>query len=144
MRITLILPVVLLLAGCSLLRPMPEARQPSPVQISLSRTLYSYHMPAQSIPPAANRDPQVDAAIHSMQRIATAQGMIFDGSRAGEGTVFVGREGSAGQMVLAIAVFPEAGRVAMQDVYQWRASDMSAGFHMRKKFLETLSQPPGR
>ena len=79
-----------------------------------------------------------------MQRIAADEGLIFDGSRAADGTVIVGRRGSADQMVLAIAVYPKAGRIAMQDVYNWKASDMSEGFRMRQRFLDTLRQPPAQ
>ncbi len=142
MKTTVIVPIVMLLAGCSIIDPMPESRDPSPVQLSLSGMIRTYRLPSQSIPPSTNNDPQVDAAIHSMQRIAADEGLIFDGSRAADGTVIVGRMGSTGQMVLAMAVYPKTGRIAMQDVYQWKATDMSEGFKMRERFLETLRQPP--
>jgi hypothetical protein len=144
MKTLLIIPVIMLLAGCSILEPMPDSGQPSPVQLSLSGLLQGYRLPAQSIPSSTNSDPQVDAAIHSMQRIATDEGLIFDGSRAADGTVIVGRTGSTDQMVLAIAVYPKDGRVAMQDAYNWKASDMSEGFRMRQRFLQTLRQPPAQ
>ena len=76
-----------------------------------------------------------------MLRIAAGQGLIFDGSRAAEGSVIVGRMGSTDQMLLAIAVYPKAGRIAMQDVYKWKASDMSEGYRMRQRFLNALRQP---
>ena len=143
MRTLFIIPLVMLLAGCSILEPMPpSAGEPTPVQMSLASLLQSYRLPSQSIPPSTNPDPQADAAIHSMQRIAAMQGLIFDGARAAEGTVIVGRMGSTDQMTVAIAVYPKAGRVAMQDAYNWKVSDMSEGTRMRKHFLDTLRQPP--
>jgi hypothetical protein len=76
-----------------------------------------------------------------MQRIATDEGLIFDGSRTADGTVIVGRMGSTDQMVLAIAVYAKDGGVAMQDAYDWKLSDMSEGNRMREHFLNTLRQP---
>jgi hypothetical protein len=138
MKILFLVPVVILIGGCSMLEPMRRGGQPTPVQMSLSGVLQSYRLPPQSIPPAINSDPQVDAAIHAMQTIAAGQGLIFDGSRAAQGTVIVGRMASTDQMVLAIAVYAKAGRIAMQDAYKWKASDMSEGFRMRQRFLNSL------
>jgi hypothetical protein len=144
MKAFLFVPVVMLLGGCSILEPMPDSGQPTPIQLNLSDLLQDYRLPAQSIPPSTNSDPQVDAAIHSMQRIATVEGLVFDGSRTAEGTVIVGRMGSADQMVLAIAVYPKDGRVAMQDAFNWKLSDMSKGNRMRDRYLNALRQPPAQ
>jgi hypothetical protein len=141
MKTLFIIPFVSLLVGCSILEPMPPSAEPTPVTMNLASILQGYRLPSQSITPSTNPDPHVDAAIHSMQRIAASQGLIFDGSRAAEGTVIVGRMGSTDQMVVAIAVYPKAGRVAMQDAYNWKASDMSEGTRMRGHFLDTLRQP---
>lgn len=142
MRIFFVIPIMFLLGGCSLLEPMPKGSQPSQIQMSLSGMLQSYRLPPESIPPFTHNDLQVNAAIQSMQKVASAQSLIFDGSRAAEGTVVVGRMGGNDQMVLAIAVYSQAGRVAMQDVHDWKTADNSQGFQMRERFLNTLRQPP--
>lgn len=104
----------------------------------LLSVLRDYRLPAQSVSPTRNADPQVDAAIQSMRKNAEEQGLIFDGARASEGTVIVGRMGSADQMLVAISVYSVSGRVAIQDVHQWKAADMSEGARMRERYLSSL------
>jgi len=129
-------------SGCSLLyERVPTGRDPSAVQTMLFGALNHYALPSKSIAPPPNKDSQVDAAIHSMQNVAEDQGLVFDGSRATEGIVIVGRMGTAGTMILAVAVYAVGNRVAMEDVSQEKAPDVSAAARMRKQFMGTLSRP---
>ena len=78
----------ILSSGCSLVyERVPTSRNPSAVQSTLSAVLDHYTLPSTSIAPTPNRDPYVDASIHSMQKVAEAQSLVFDGSRATDGIV---------------------------------------------------------
>ena len=133
----------LLPSGCALLYDrVPSGRDPSAAQTMLFHALDHYALPPRSIAPTPNKDSHVDAAIHSMQKVAEDQGLVFDGSRATQGIVIVGRMGSAGPMILAVAVYSVGNRIAMEDVSREKAPDISAAARMRKQFMGTLSRPP--
>ena len=132
----------ILSSGCSLLyERVPTSRNPSAVQSTLFAALDHYTLPFTSIAPTPNRDPYVDASIHSMQKVAEAQGLVFDGSRATDGIVIVGRMGTVGPMILAVAVYAVGSRVAMEDVLQEKAPDGAAAARMRRQFEGTLTHP---
>ena len=138
MKTLVILSLLVLLNGCSVFEPIPRGSEPSPTHMRLLAVLRDYRLPSHSLPPTRNADPQVEAAIRSMQTKAEEQGLVFDGSRASEGTVIAGRMGSTDQMLVAVAVYSVSGRVAIQDVHQWKASDMSEGARMRERYLSSL------
>ena len=102
--------------------------------------LVNYQLPAQSTPPAARHaDPQVDSVLQKMMAVAKQQGLIFDGSRSAEGIVVVGRAGKSGKpMLVAIAVYPKAGRVAMQDTMTSNGADYRDATQMKERYLNAL------
>ena len=141
MNILKIAPLLLLLSGCSILQPMPSGRSaqaPTADQTRLAGALRNYRLPDRSIPPTPHPDPAVDAAIRSMFTVAENQQLIFDGSRAAEGDVIVGRMGHTDRMLLGLNVYPLSGQVAFRDVTDWKLADMSEGTRMRQRFLNAL------
>jgi hypothetical protein len=134
--------ILILLTGCSILDPVPGGRTtgagPTPAQVRLMGSLRDYRLPTRSIPPSQHSDPTVDAAIKSIFSVAESQKLIFDGSRATEGDVIVGRFGATDQMLVGLNLYSSSGRVAFTDVHQWKASDMSEGTRMRQRFLSAL------
>jgi len=141
MKILNIAPLLLLLIGCSIIEPMPGGRSAAPptaAQMRLASVLSKYRLPDRSIPPSPHPDPVVDAAIRSIFAIAENQKLIFDGSRAAEGDVIVGRMGATDQMLVGLNVYPLFGRVAYRDVTKWKATDMSEGTRMQRQFLNAL------
>ncbi|MBI5773083.1 MAG: hypothetical protein HZA89_04980 [Verrucomicrobia bacterium] len=141
MRILTFSFLLFLVGGCSIIDPTlggRSAEKPTEAQMRLAGTLNNYRLPEQSIPPTQHPDSAVDAAINAMSRIAQQQHLIFDGSRATEGYVIVGRMGSTAQMLLGLNVYPVAGRVGFRDVTNWKMSDISEGKQMRQRFLNAL------
>ena len=80
--------------------------------VRLITAMRDYQLPAQPVPPARHADPQVDAFLQKMMAVAARQGLMFDGRRAAEGIVIVGRNGQSGKPILiGVSVFNKAGRV---------------------------------
>jgi len=141
MKIAKIAPLLLLLSGCSIIEPTPGGRSdnaPTAGQMRLATALRSYRLPDRSIPPTRHPEPMVDAAIKSMFTIAEHQKLIFDGSRAEEGDVIVGRMGTADQMLVGLNVYRLWGKVAYRDVTNWKLADMSEATRMQRQFLSAL------
>jgi hypothetical protein len=100
--------------------------------------LAGYQLPAASVPPAPNADPDVQAAISKMAGVAAEQGLIFDGSRTSQGIVVVGRQGTGGPVLLALSVYKKGGRVAVQDAFNANGADYRDGMKMRQQFLSAI------
>jgi len=108
-------------------------------QVRLMTVLRDYQLPAQSVPPARHADPQVDSVLQKMMAVANQQGLIFDGSRAAEGVIVVGRPGKSGKpMLVGVAVYPKSGRVAMQDTMMANALDNRDAERMKERYLSAL------
>jgi len=109
-------------------------------QARLMTVLRDYQLPAQSVPAGRHADPQVDGVIQKMMAAAAQQGLTFDGSRAtAEGIVVVGRTGKSGKpMLVAVAVYSKAGRVAMQDTSKSNGLDYADAEKMKERYLNVL------
>jgi hypothetical protein len=109
-------------------------------QARLMSVLRDYQLPAQSVPAGRHADAQVDGVIQKMMSVASQQGLTFDGSRAAaEGIVVVGRPGKSGKpMLVAVAVYPKSGRVAMQDASTANGLDYRDAEQMKQRYLNAL------
>ena len=100
--------------------------------------LQGYQLPSASVAPTMNPDPDVQQAIMRMSQIAPSQGLIFDGTRANEGIIIVGKPGSAGPILLALSVYKTQGRVATQDCSFAKGTDFREGMKMKDQFFSQL------
>jgi hypothetical protein len=109
-------------------------------QARLMGVLRDYQLPAQSVPAGRHADPQVDGVIKKMAAVAAKQGLIFDGSRAAtEGIIVVARPGKSGKpMLVAVAAYAKAGRVAMQDASTANGVDYADAETMKQRYLNAL------
>lgn len=95
-----------------------------------------YRLPESDIPATQHDDSGVLSVIRGLQRRANQQDLIFDGSKAGEGVVVVGKQGNHDQMLLILHVYrtPDGG-FAWRDLHSWNGADMRAGMKMRDRFF---------
>ena len=141
MKILKFAPLLFFLGGCSILEPTPGGRSanaPTAEQWRLASLLRTYRLSEQSIPPTPHPNPVVDAAIKSMFSVAEKQKLVFDGSRASDGNVIVGRRGATDQMLVGLNVYPVADKVAYRDVTNWKLADVSEGTSMQRQFENAL------
>jgi hypothetical protein len=131
-------------AGCqsdtsSIPSEPPAAKQVSPDQHGkLMGALEGYQLPAQSIAATSHPDPAVQQVIVRMSQIAQSQGLVFDGSRANEGIVIVGKQGSGYPILLAVSVYNTPRGVATQDTSRSNGLDYREGMKMKERFFGAL------
>ena len=129
------------LSGCESTGPSAGAASSatSPDQHGkLMAVLQGYQLPTQSVAPTANPDPDVQQVIVRMGEVARSQGLVFDGSRANQGIVVVGKQGTGGPILLALSVYKTQGRVATQDTSASNGLDFSEGMKMKDRFFSRL------
>ena len=124
--------------GCASSGSSAAAAPSGDEQGKLMTVLQGYQLPAQSIAPTVNPDQDVQRAIVRMSQIAQSQGLVFDGSRARDGIVVVGKQGSSGPILLALSIYKKQGRVAMQDTSFAKGMDFREGMQMKERFLNEL------
>ncbi len=129
--------LTLVCVGCATDRQRAGTAPPSQ-EGRLIAALSGYRLPPTSVPPTRNTDDNVNRAIAGMARVAASQGLTFDGGRANEGLVFVGRQGQGGPMVLALVVYPKNGWVASQDEVYANGLDVPEAQRMRNGFMAAL------
>ena len=108
--------------------------------VRLLTAMRDYQLPAQPVPPARHADPQVNSFLPKMMSVAAQQGLIFDGSRAAEGIVIVGRNGreSGKPILIGVSVFNKGGRVMMQDTTQSNGLDFKEAQRLKERYLDAL------
>ena len=74
-----------------------------------------YQLPSRSIAPSPSSEVEMELAFNKMAAIAADQKLIFDGSRSSRGIIVVGRQGANGPMIVAVAIVPKSGYVALLD-----------------------------
>jgi hypothetical protein len=107
--------------------------------MSLLAFSQGYALPEHNVVPTEHADSEIAAISSAMQGIAKRQGLVYDGHKAHEGFVAVGKEGSNGQLILILKLYRASnGRIAFQDTHLWNGADMSQGMKMRSTFLSAL------
>ena len=135
----LILPFgCLILSACSALQgpPSPDLFGK---QIALSLLLKKHPLPNTSNKAALHADPEINLAVAHVREVTLSQGLIFDGSKATEGIVVIGRHSEGNSMLVGLQFYrvPD-GRVAFTDVTHSSGNNFAEAMAMKSRLLRCL------
>ena len=131
--------ITLSMYGCSSQYGATGVTGLTPEQMSLLAFSQGYALPEHNVAPTAHTDREIATITSAMQGIAKTQGLVYDGHKATEGFVAVGKDGANGQMILILKLYRASNRrIAFQDTHLWNGADLYQGMTMRSKFLSAL------
>ncbi len=138
MKHLLALVLILALSGCETL----STGGPSERQLAILPFIQNYQMPVSPIPCTDNPVAEVDTVMKNLFLVATARGFMVDGSHAKDGVLIFSRAGSAGPMMVGVAVFKEekTGKIATQESYQSKGPDMKACLAFHSEVVRLITQ----
>ena len=116
--------------------PLADAASASLALLTLVR---NYELPPRSVDPTPHRDDPVASIIRQLHEFADDHGLIFDGRRAAQGLVVIGRAGQIDDVIVGLAVYRGRGRLGIQQLPQWAPADDDAGQAMHRQLTTAIA-----
>ena len=118
----------------------PPLTDASSASLALLTLVRNYELPPRSVDATPHRDAPVDNIIRQIQDFADAHGIIFDGRRAAQGLIVLGRPGDVDDVLIALAIYHSPARLGIQQLPTWAPADDDRGQAMHRALMTAIAR----